>query len=300
MDCPSRTLSIGTIVVLSLIGVSLATGCNQEKTSSSAQNGPTAQANQSPSGIPGKTTFQRIITDSRVRVGYVLADPWVIRNPQTGELSGTFVDTFREIAKQMGVEVEFVEATFATFAAGLQTGKYDVSIAPTFATIQRAKSVCFTVPLGALGSSAIVKAEDNRFTSLADMDKKGIVIAVTQGEQGHEYAKTNFTNAEIRVLSGGDQNLTFAEVLAGRADVALGDAWFTSQFAKRQSKVRDLFADQPYNVIPAAWSVRYDDVDLLLFLNTSLDALETSGRLSEIDKKYGAKWLRPKKIWVKS
>jgi ABC-type amino acid transport substrate-binding protein len=245
-------------------------------------------------------TFKKIKREGILRVGYIPASPWCIRNAETGKLSGTFVEAVEEVARNMEVKVEYVEADFATFAAGLQSRRYDLSIAPTFATIQRAKSVAFTIPLMAAGNSAIVRKGDNRFKTLQDIDRKGIVVAVTQGEQGYEYAKVNFKNAEIKVLAGGDQNLTFSDVLAGRADVALGDTWFSAQFAAAHPEVQDLFADNPYNVTPVGWAVRYEDLSLLAFINTSLEYLDAIGKLDEIDRKYDAKWLRPKRAWKKS
>ena len=274
-------LTIFCSVLLSLVLITL--GCNQQQSRPAQED-----------------TFVKIKNEGVLRVGYILAAPWCIREPKTGQLKGTFVETVEEIARQMEVKVEFTESTFATFIAGLQTKKYDLSIAPTFSTIPRAKSVAFSIPLMAAGNSAIVRKNETRFKTLSDIDQAGIVIAVTQGEQGHEYAKTNFKKAEIRVLSGGDQNLTFSEVLSGRADVALGDAWFSAKFAEEHPEAKDLFADNPYNVTPVAWSVRYEDTSLLLFINTALEYLDSIGKLHEIDKKYDAHWLRPKRVWEKS
>jgi polar amino acid transport system substrate-binding protein len=260
----------------------------------------TISCNHKKEDVKQVDTFTKIKKEGVLRVGYILATPWVIKDPDTGKLSGTFVDTINEIARNMEVKVEFVEATFATFIAGLQSKQYDLSIAPTFSTIQRAKSVAFTIPLMAAGNSAIVRTGDNRFKTLEDIDQKGITAAVTQGEQGHEYAKANFKKAKITVIASGDQNLTFSEVLAGRADVALGDVWFSAKFAAEHPEAHDLFADNPYNVTPVGWAVRYEDLTLLTFINTSLEYLDTIGKLDEIDRKYGVTWLRPKKIWKKS
>jgi polar amino acid transport system substrate-binding protein len=229
-----------------------------------------------------------------------LASPWVVRNPETGALSGTFVDAINEIAQQMEVKLEFVETDFATFTAGLQSRKYDLSIAPTFVTIPRAKSVAFTVPIMAAGNSGIVRKGEKRFKTVSDIDQDNIVVAVTQGEQGHEYAKMHFKRAKIRVFSGPDQSLAFSEVLAGRADVALGDAWFTSKFAAEHANAKDLFAEAPYNLTPVGWAVRYDDLDLLVFINTCLEYLDTIGKLDEIDRSHGVKWLRPQRLWKKT
>ena len=284
-----QTRPVTTALLVSLVLLVVAVCLNQLKILGIP---PSAQAD-------GEDTFGKIKQEGVLRVGYILAAPWCIRDSNTGEMSGTFVEAVKEIARQMEVKVEFVETDFSTFAAGLQSKRYDLSIAPTFATIPRAKSVAYTIPLMAAGNSAIVRKGDERFKTVQDIDKKGVIVAVTQGEQGHEYAKLNFKNAETKVFAGGDQNMAFSEVLSGRADVALGDVWFSAKFAAEHPEVQDLFADNPYNITPVGWAVRYGDLNLLTFVNTSLQYLDTIGKLDEIDRKYEAKWLRPKTMWKK-
>ena len=277
----------GNGAALALLMLVLLTGCNQQGQNNSGSSTKTEE----------KGAFSQIRKDGVIRVGYVVFPPFVIQDPETKQLSGVFVDAAKEIAAEMEAKPEFVEATWSTFVAGLQSKKFDVSIAPTFSTIQRASAVAFTTPLLAAGNSAIVRKGETRFKTPKDIDRKGITVAVTQGEQGHEYAKANFTKAEIKVLSQGDQNLTFSEVLAGRADVALGDFWAVAQFAVAHPQAQDLFANNPYNITSVAWAVRYGDLDLLTFLNTSLACLDTSGKLDEMNRKYNANFLRPKTIW---
>jgi len=279
-----------SILALFIVVTVCLSGCfDQQRKEGAAQSSLTKQ----------EDTFSKITRENKMTVGFIVFPPFVIQEPSTKNLSGTFVETMEEIARQMEVKIEWQEATWSTFIAGLQAKKFDISIAPTFSTIARAKSVAFTIPIIAAGNSAIVRKGEQRFKAVADIDKKGIIVAVTQGEQGHEYVKANFKNAEIKVLAGGDQTLTFSEVLAGRADVALGDFWVVHQFASQHSEVQDLFADNPYNITPVAWAVRYEDQSLLTFLNTALDSLDTSGKLDEINKKYDANFLRSRKVWEK-
>ena len=92
--------------------------------------------------------------------------------------------------------------------------------------------------------------------------------------------------------------LTFQDILTGRADVALGDAYVTSQFAKQHpNEVTDLFAVSPYNLTPVSWAVRQGDDDMLQFMNASLEALETQGKLLEFEQAAGAHWLHAKMEW---
>jgi ABC-type amino acid transport substrate-binding protein len=80
--------------------------------------------------------------------------------------------------------------------------------------------------------------------------------------------------------------LLFTEVVTGRADAALSDTYNVGQFVKAHKEVRDLLAGKPYSVLPVAWAVRYDDVSLWQFLNSSLSYLEGNGFLREAGEKY--------------
>ena len=247
---------------------------------------------------PRSNSFIRVSDTKTLRVEYIVFPPAITKDPQTQKLGGHFVATIEEIARQAGWKVEYSETDFSTFAAGLSTGRFDVSIAPTFVTVPRALAVSFTNPLFYAGNSAIVKKGDSRFTSIQSIDKPDVTVAVTEGEAGQEYAKANFKQAKIVAHSGSDQMLTFQDVLTGRADVALGDAFVTSQFAKQHpNEVTDLFATAPYNLTPVAWAVRQGDDDMLQFLNASLEALETQGKLLEFEKAAGAHWLHQKREW---
>jgi len=244
------------------------------------------------------TTLQRISQSKTFRVGYVNFPPCVYRDLGSGEMKGHFVSAVEEIAKQMGARCEFQEATWATFTAGLQNRQFDLSIAPTFGTVPRAMSVAFSRPLMYVGSSAIVNKGEKRFSSLADIDGEGVTVAVTQGEAGHEYAQANFKKAKVSVQSQGDQSLAFSAVLAGRADIGLGDAYAVAQFAAAHPEAEDLFAKNPYNLTAVCWAVRPSDTEFLNFINTAIDVLDSTGKLAEFEHRVDAHWLHVGRTWV--
>ena len=75
------------------------------------------------------------------------------------------------------------------------------------------------------------QGERRKIQELADLDKPGVTIATVLGTSGHEYMKQNFKNATIRALDTGDLTQDSLEVLAGRADAALQDAFKIAQVA---------------------------------------------------------------------
>ena len=243
------------------------------------------------------STLEKVKKTGVLHVGYIVYPPTVQKEPNSGAVTGHYIDTVEEIAKQLGVKVEYHEAEWGTFVAGLESGQFDLSIAATYRTIPRAKEVAFTCPLMYVGNSVIVKANETRFSGIADFNREDITIAVTQGEQGHEYAKLNLPKAQLKVLSASDQSMAFTEVSVGRADAALGDSWACKQFAVRHPEVKDLLAENPYNLTPVGWAVRYDDLEWLEFINTSLSTLESVGKLREFERKCDAHWLHPKVTW---
>jgi polar amino acid transport system substrate-binding protein len=232
-------------------------------------------------------SLEKITKEKVFNIGYIPSPPGAIKDPKTGEVSGYYVDTARTICDLMGVKPNFVESTWATFVAGLQSGQFDLSIAATFATIPRALAVEFTKPIHYLGYSAVVRKGDRRFRTLADIDKPGIKVAVVQGAVGHEYAKQNFKNAQLTVLATSDLTAPFVEVSAKRVDVGIEDAWATKRYAAAHPEVVDLFSEKPYNVLPIAWAVRKGETDLLNFMNTALDYMMINGRLDQLASKYG-------------
>ncbi len=245
----------------------------------------------SPATNSQNTVFNKVVNSQKIKVGYLTFPPIITKDPNTGELGGHVIATIKEIAKQTNWEIEFIETDWTGFSAGLKSGRFDLSIVPTFTTIPRSVSVTFSKPLFYAGNSAIIRKDDKRFTDIMSFDKNGITISVTQGEAGHEFAKNNFTKAKLKVLPGPDQTLTLQDVVSGRSDIALGDAHVTEQFAKKHPKVSNHFANNPYNLTPVSWSVKHGETDMLNFINNAILVLESQKKLLKYEHEAGANWL---------
>ncbi len=244
-------------------------------------------------------TLEKIQKTSKMDVCYAVYPPAVIKNPESGELSGHDIDAIELIASRINAKVSYHEQTFGNMAAALQSGKCDLTTS-YFAQIPRASSVAFTKPLFYVGDSALAQKGDIRFTSVEDVDKKGIKIAVATGESGHNYVKENFKNAEIIAIDVESSDLSrfLLEVTSGRVDIGIADANTIGRFAKTHPETEDVFAGNPFNLNPNNYAVRQGDLDFLNFMNTALDYLMTSGEFEEFEEKYDAHWLHEKKEYM--
>jgi polar amino acid transport system substrate-binding protein len=246
-----------------------------------------------------KGTLDKVLRDKQLRVAYIQYPPTAFRDPGSGEMRGHFVDALREILNQLqpNIKIEFEETNWADFTSALESGRVDLSIAGTFASIPRAKRVAFTRPLVYLGRSATIRRDDHRFSperGLGQFDAPGIRIGVVDGEGAHEYVKSHFRNLQgLVVFSGSELSQSLAAVSSGQVDVGLSDAMETSKYAKAHPEVVDLFADRPFGIQPIGWAVRHDDIIWKNFLDTALETLETQGRLLEFEQRYDYRWLHP-------
>lgn len=273
------TLALGLVVAFLMVLVSCTTA--------------TTQSNE---GTTTESALTQVIGNGNLKVGYLVFPPTITKDQSSGNLGGHLVKAIEEVARLNDWTIEFVETDWAAFTTGLDSQRFDLSIVPTFITVPRALSVYFTDPLFYAGNSAITREEETRFTDLESIDQTGVRVAVTQGEAGDEYASANFNNAEIIRFSGSDQSLAFQAVASERADIALGDAYVTSEFAEANPQVKDLFADNPYNLTPVSWGIRKGDDEMLNFINSSLEVFERQGKLQDWEREAGANWLHVRRV----
>lgn len=232
-------------------------------------------------------SVQEIVSRGEIKIGYITSPPGTVKDPISNELSGFYVEGMREIARQMGVKPVFVETTWGNFVAGLQSGQFDMAIAGTFATVQRAMSVTFTKPIFYLGYGTLVRANDDRFTSMEAVNAPGVRVAVVQGGAAEDYSRRNFPKAQIITLATGNLTAGFVEVAAGRADVSVEDAVTMDAFVARQPTVKNLYSAKPYNFTPIAWTVRRGNTELAGVINAGIDILHATGRWDEIARAQG-------------
>ena len=247
-----------------------------------------------------KSAFDNILEKDEIIVCYITWPPSVIKDPNTGKLSGFIIDIFEEVAKDADLKVKYTESTWGGFPADLNTGKCDTAIAGIYPTIGRSTSVSFTRPFFYAGNGAVVKVGDNRFDSIDDLNKENIKIAVIQGEYGHIYAQKYLPEAELVVLEkSADLTMPLVAVTSGQADVGLSTSDVIKEYVANHPELKDLFANQPYSTTPITWAVRSDDQELLNFLNNAINYLEATGFLDATAKKYQpAGWFSSEKKYI--
>ena len=254
---------------------------------------PFKNGGQEPTSAPTAQTpsaMAEIRKTKVLNVGFGIWAPYTQLDEGLDQPTGFAVDLITEIAKRAELEVRFHRFQWETMKPDLMRGKWDVAIEPVFVTMPRALDFGFTEPYGRFGiACAIVRKDDERFKTFADLDQPGIKISLAEGWTSSEFAQQHLTKPEFKMMAIQQDNFAqLNEVILGRADVALNDAPTVYQFAKAHpDQVKALWLDAPPSVVVGGMLTRTDDFELINFLNNSLRVLKADGTLQKLDEKWG-------------
>jgi polar amino acid transport system substrate-binding protein len=166
------------------------------------------------------------------------------KDPKTGEPKGITPDLARELARRLGVAVEFVtfDSAGAAFAAG-KNGAWDVA----FIAIEpvRAAEIEFTAPYVIIEGTYMVTA-GSPLKTVADLDHPGKRIAVNVGSAYDLYLTRNLKNAALVRGDGGKGPDAFDIFVKDKLDAVAGVRQALAAYADKHSGMRimqDRFMD---------------------------------------------------------
>ena len=121
-----------------------------------------------------------------------------------GEFQGIDRELIDGVAKNLGVQVEYLDLPWDSILPGLEANKFDFVIAPVTITAERAKRYAFTLPIGDATVALAKKAGDTSITKPTDI--AGKVAASQKGSAQLEQLKT-FSGTSVVFTT----NLSFGE-----------------------------------------------------------------------------------------
>lgn len=205
------------------------------------------------------------------------------RDTKTNTLSGLDIDMAKELGKELGAEVEFVESGFGTFIADLQANKCAIGMFALGVTTKRAQAVEFTKPYMNASVYGVVR-KGGKVKTWADIDKPGVKVAVLLGSYIETYMKGYLKKATI--VSIQPPATRESELSANRADVILVDYPTVLRVKQEFDWAQSVEPPQKLAATPVAYAIPQGDQVWLNFVNTFIDIMKMDGRLAAIAKKY--------------
>ncbi len=184
----------------------------------------------------GEAVIDRVVRSGKVRLGVDLTfPPLQFRDPKTQEPTGYCVEISQAIARDLGVQIEWVELPFAQLIPAMLAGRFDWSGIGLTITPERAKSVRFVDEPLFTEDSVLLIPRDVTLKSLDDLNKPTVTISNLVGSAQDATARLLWPRARFKPLQ---QQEAMLEVASGRAQACLVAAWVAVPFAEQNRNVR--------------------------------------------------------------
>jgi len=198
---------------------------------------------------------------------------------EKNEVVGFDIDLVHEIAKALGVEVEFVKVTSPTRVPLLVSGNVDLSAASMTHTREREGAIDFSITYYT-GAQTLLVPADSAIKGLKDLAGKTVAV-----QQGTTLEKTLAQAApEAKIQPFRDYTTAWLALRQGRADAFTGSYDVLRGFAREAPGFQ--IVGEKFSLEPFGIGVRHGDWQLRNAVNAVLQDLWTSGRYQEIYRKW--------------
>ena len=224
--------------------------------------------------------IDKILANGRLRVGVALAPPWLMQDPTTREYYGPANDLVVRLGEILGVPVEYVDSGWDVIIAGLQSDKFDLTVAPLFATPDRMEVIDF-VNYTSAGTCYFALKENEKVNTLEDLNSSDVTIVTYTGtgtEEGIREKYPEANNVSIVQPPGGGQPIE--EVLSGRADVGPFDSPLAIYLAQQYPELKIIPEGPEYCIenadvpFPIGMGFNKNDPAFTAFLQAVVDDMQ--------------------------
>lgn len=145
-------------------------------------------------GMAHADQLDTIMAAKKIRVAIDMAVPPYSMKDDKLKLIGSDVETAELLAKDLGLELEFVPTVLSNRVPFLQTGKADIVVASLSVTPEREKVIDFSVPYAQI--LAVVAGPKGVQINGFD-DLKGKRVATTRGSNNDKVVTTGAKDAQV-------------------------------------------------------------------------------------------------------
>lgn len=225
-----------------------------------------------------------------IRCGYAIWPPLIIKDINSGQLSGTEYDYMEALGKALNLKIEWPEEIgWADFPAALASGRIDAFCAGTWPTASRAREVDFTLPISYQQFVAFARADDKRFdNALAAINDPSVTIATQDGEISAIIAASDYPKAktvQLPALASGSE--LFTNVATGKADVTLSESIVGELYNESNpNKIRRIATASPLGVYGNTIAIERGQDEFRRMLDTATQQMLYNGQIEKILAKY--------------
>ncbi len=214
-----------------------------------------------------------------LRVGMSTFVPWAMKD-KTGQFIGFEIDVAKRLAKDTGVNVEFVPTKWSGIIPALITGKFDIIIGGMGIIPSRNLKVNFSIPYDYTGMSIVAnKTLAAGFNRLEDFNRSDVTLAARLGSTAVTAAKKYMPKARLRLFD--DESEAYQELMNGRVFAVVASAPTPAFQALKYPGKLFLPLDKTFTREPIGFAVKKGDFDTVNYLDNWIRYVEAEGFLKD-------------------
>ena len=213
--------------------------------------------------------------------------PLSFREPD-GTYWGFGIDVANEIARRLGVDIEFKKTSWPTLTADVLTEPqiFDLAIGGITITDTRRETMLMSDGYLDNGKTILCRAsEADRYKSLADIDKPEVTVMVNPGGLNEKFANENLTHANIVVYQKNEEIPTL--VAEGEADVMITEITEAPYYVQTDTRLAAPLLNAPFTHGEIGVLMQKGQEDLLQMVNNVICQMKSDGSLRKLHEKYG-------------
>jgi His/Glu/Gln/Arg/opine family amino acid ABC transporter permease subunit len=224
--------------------------------------------------VAAQSALERVRGAGQVRIGIDATYP-PFGMAEGGEFSGFDVDLARAIARELGVEPVFINASFDGIFPALQNGSFDLVVSAVTITPERQATLLFSEPYIDAGQAIVVRG-DSAITGPDALAGRTVGVQINTTAQFAMEGRPGVTLAKYNSI-----DLALLDLQNGRVDAVASDGPVLRYMAKMSfpglKTVGDEYTDEQFGMVLA----RGND-DLRRAVNAALFKVQDSGEYARI------------------
>ena len=249
-----------------------------------------------PAGLIAGETLKRVESKGVLKVATSPNWPPQSFINDNNEMDGFDVDVAKEVAKRLGVKVEFVTPDWNIITSGRWNGRWDLSVGSMTPTKKRAEVLDFPA-IYHYSTNSFVVHKDSKAMKMADLEGKKIGVAA--GSTGDLYMKRKLVidavNApEVKYAFKTDDIKPYTMIAPALDDLRLGDGVrLDAIIDNRNAMQKAVDNGYPFRVLdgvafaePLAIATDKGDAEFNQKLDEIIQAMRSEGVLKKISLKW--------------
>ena len=218
--------------------------------------------------------------------------PMSYLDPDTGEYVGFDNELTKDLAGEMGVEIQYVETSWPTLMEDTLAGKFDLAICGITVNDARKERALMSDGYIVNGKTILCRAEDaDKYTSLEAINRPEVRVMVNPGGLNEQFARENLPDVTL-IIHDVNQEIP-GLVASGEADIMITEIMEAGYYVGQDSRLAAPLVQEPFTHGEIGVLMPKGSEDLLNYVNEFLRKEKESGRIDELADEYFYRYLEP-------